>query len=349
MDQFRSLENKKILVTGHTGFKGAWLCKYLEIIGVEVFGYALAPEATSLYTSLVGLDQQHEKLGDINDYGNYLEFVEKVNPDIVIHMAAQSLVRNSYLEPVTTYQTNVMGTINVINASLKADNLKGLLAITTDKVYLNNEEGIPFQENDPKGGNDPYSGSKAAMEIAIDSWRYFYNQRNVGLVSARAGNVIGFGDISKDRLLPDIVRNLKSQKKIEVRNPQSIRPWQHVLEPLTGYLLIASRLLSGKRTSRSYNLGPAAESHLTVLQVAQEAAKLWGADQEIHFQVSENSIPEAKNLMLNSELAQRELNWNSKLSAQESIRLTIEGEILSSNSSPESIIKTQIKNYLEAL
>jgi CDP-glucose 4,6-dehydratase len=346
---FDSLGQKRILITGHTGFKGSWLSKYLEHVGAEVFGFSLPPEESSLYASIRGLDREHEHLGDINDFVEFRDFVKRVNPDLVIHMAAQSLVRKSYVEPIATYQTNVMGTINVMHASLESENIKGLIAITTDKVYENNEAGVPFREDDPKGGHDPYSGSKAAMEIAVDSWRYFYKQVSVGLVSARAGNVIGYGDRSKDRLLPDIIRSLKANKKIEIRNPASIRPWQHVLEPLTGYLIIASRLISQKELSKSYNLGPASQSHLSVMQVAKEANKAWGRDEEIWIQNSESPLPEAMNLMLDSDLAGIDLNWRSKLTAAEAVALTIEGELLAENTTADEVLNSQISRYLEAL
>lgn len=348
MNQFNALSGKRFLVTGHNGFKGTWLCRYLEILGVDVFGFSLAPTDSSLYLSTQGLDDSHEHIGDINNYEEIRDFVRFVNPDVVIHMAAQALVIPSYQNPRQTFQTNVMGTINVLESALDSSNMRGFVAVTTDKVYENSETGLPFVESDPKGGHDPYSGSKAAMEMALNSWQYFYSKKNLKLVAARAGNVVGMGDRSVNRLLPDLIATLKSGQDINLRNPQSVRPWQHVLEPLSGYLKIAERVLSGKSISKAYNFGPQKESHRSVLDVAKIATSFWGSSSKIqtHDLRFDFELPEAKILKLDSTLAENELGWTSKLSAQEAIELTLSGEKSLQFEKADEIIAKQIREYL---
>lgn len=348
MNEFQNLKGQKILVTGHTGFKGAWLCKFLETIGSETFGYSLEPHPESLYSQMRPLDNAHQFIGDINDFSDFDNFLKKVNPSIVIHMAAQSLVIPSYTNPRETFQTNVLGTVNVIESALSAQNLSGVIAITTDKVYENNEIGVPFKESDPKGGHDPYSGSKAAMEMALNSWQHFYNQRKIKLVAARAGNVIGTGDRSENRLLPDLIESLKLKRDITLRNPNSVRPWQHVLEPLSGYLRIAERILAGKTLSQAYNFGPSEDSHKSVLEVAEIAAAFWGDSSVIRTDDSqkEDRLPEASVLMLDSNLAKTELGWLSKMTAEEAVHLTLSGEKLLSEGTADKIVEAQIRDFM---
>ena len=349
MNRFRSFANERILVTGHTGFKGTWLCKFLEILGAETYGYSLEPTKESLFRMMKRPNVTHGMIGDINDKDKFTSFVEAVNPSIVFHLAAQPLVRQSYLTPIETFHTNVVGSTHVMDSALKSKNIKGLVAITTDKVYENNQIGAAFVEGDPKGGHDPYSASKAAMEMAIDAWRYFYDRQSVKLVSARAGNVIGTGDRSVDRLLPDIIDALMAKRNVIVRNPTSVRPWQHVLEPLSGYLLIAERMLLNQNLSHAYNFGPSKESHISVLEVAEKAIEFWKS--ESHVLVEEkkhnNYLPEAGKLVLNSELAKKELKWSSTFDASEAIKMTIDGEIDIQSVPADEVIEKQIRNYLE--
>ena len=349
MNRFRSFANERILVTGHTGFKGTWLCKFLEILGAETFGYSLEPTKESLNRMMKRPTVTHGVIGDINDRDNFTSFVEAVNPSIVFHLAAQPLVRESYLKPIETFYTNVVGSTHVMDSALKSKNIKGLVAITTDKVYENNELGAAFVEGDPKGGHDPYSASKAAMEMAIDAWRYFYDRKNVKIVSARAGNVIGTGDRSTDRLLPDIINALMGKRNVIIRNPMSIRPWQHVLEPLSGYLLIAERMLLNQNLSLAYNFGPSQESHISVLEVAEKAIEFWKSESQVLIEVTKeiNYLPEAGKLVLNSELAKKELKWSSTFDASEAIKMTIDGEIDLQNNPADEVIEKQIRNYLE--
>ena len=351
MSKFKCFSNERILITGHTGFKGTWLCKYLEILGAEVYGYSLEPAKESLNQMMKRSIVNHEVIGDINDKDRLTSFIEEVNPSIVFHLAAQPLVRRSYTNPIETFQTNVLGSIHVFDSALKSKNIKGVVAVTTDKVYENNGSGAAFLEGDPKGGHDPYSASKAAMEMAIDAWRFFYNQNGAKLVSARAGNVIGAGDRSEDRLLPDIIRALIAKKIVTVRNPTSIRPWQHVLEPLHGYLLIAERMLLNQNLSAAYNFGPSQESHISVMEVANKAIEIWKNEAKVMVQNSECSIdlPEAGILVLNSELAQKELRWPSKFDAYSAIEMTIKGEIGLQKNLADEVIEEQIRNYLGVL
>jgi CDP-glucose 4,6-dehydratase len=349
MNRFRSLANERILVTGHTGFKGTWLCKFLEILGAETFGYSLEPTKESLHRMMKHPNVTHGMIGDINDKDKFASFVEAVNPSIVFHLAAQPLVRQSYQTPIETFHTNVLGSTHVLDSALKSKNIKGLVAITTDKVYENKELGAAFVEGDPKGGHDPYSASKAAMEMAIDAWRYFYDRKNVKIVSARAGNVIGTGDRSTDRLLPDIINALMSKRNVMLRNPMSIRPWQHVLEPLSGYLLIAERMLLNQNLSFAYNFGPSQESHISVLEVAEKAIEFWKSESQVLIEETKeiNYLPEAGKLVLNSELAKKELKWSSTFDASEAIKMTIDGEIDLQYNPADEVIEKQIRNYLE--
>ncbi len=349
MTRFSSFANERILVTGHTGFKGTWLCKFLEILGAETYGYSLEPTRESLNRMMKRPTVTHGMIGNINDNDKFTTFVEAVNPSIVFHLAAQPLVRQSYLKPIETFHTNVLGSTHVLDSALKSKNIKGLVAITTDKVYENNELGAAFVEGDPKGGHDPYSASKAAMEMAIDAWRYFYDRKNVKLVSARSGNVIGTGDRSTDRLLPDILEALMANENVVIRNPGSIRPWQHVLEPLSGYLLIAERMLLNQNLSNAYNFGPSKKSHISVLEVAEKAIDFWKSEAKVLTEEvqQQNYLPEAGKLVLNSELAQKELKWSSTFDASEAIKMTIDGEIELQNNPADDVIEKQIRNYLE--
>lgn len=314
-------KNKKVFITGHTGFKGSWLSLWLHQIGAEVAGYSLPPEELSHF-NLLNLKIKNY-FNDINDEKSLQNAISEFKPDIIFHLAAQPLVRDSYDDPITTYNTNVLGTLKVYMAALKA-NVPALVSITTDKVYENKEWLWGYRENDRLGGHDPYSSSKACVEIMTDSFRKSYlADYKMFLATARAGNVIGGGDWAKDRLIPDLVRNAAKGLATPIRNPDSIRPWQHVLDPLNGYLLLGENLLKGKREfCTSFNFGPNSKDDPTVLEVCQEAQKVWP---QIQIDLIPDSNPkhEAQILKLDISKALKNLNWKPLLGAEEGIAITI--------------------------
>lgn len=315
-------KNKKVLVTGHTGFKGSWLSLWLTKLGAEVAGFSLPPEELSHF-NLLNLPLKNY-FADINDEQSLMAAMTEFAPDIVFHLAAQPLVRESYDDPITTYKTNVIGSLNVYMAALKA-NTKALVSITTDKVYENQEHHIGYLESDRLGGHDPYSSSKACVEIMTDSFRKsFLSDNKMLFATARAGNVIGGGDWAKDRLIPDLVRNASANKKTPIRNPNSTRPWQHVLEPLHGYLLLGEKLLLNKKEfATSFNFGPNPEEEATVSKVFEIAKKKW--DQiEIEVIPDTSHKHEANLLKLDISKAETMLGWKPSLTCEEAINLSID-------------------------
>ncbi len=255
---------RRVLVTGHTGFKGSWLSIWLKQLGADVAGFALPPNTDPSLFNLVGLEDLIEsRLGDVGDLESVRTAVASIRPELVIHMAAQPLVRKSYLDPVETYRTNVMGTVHVLEACRGVDGVRAILVVTSDKCYENQEWVWPYRESDRMGGHDPYSSSKGCAELVVSAWRRSYLNATgaVMLASARAGNVIGGGDWAADRLVPDCVRALAAGEPIRIRNPVAIRPWQHVLEALAGYLALCERLLQGHSdVCDAWNFGPNSEA-----------------------------------------------------------------------------------------
>ena len=314
--------NKKILVTGHTGFKGTWLCLWLEMLGAKVIGYSVdIPTKPSLFEMVK--PKCIDIRGDIRDVKKLNLVIKKYKPEIIFHLAAQPLVRLSYQKTLETYQTNVIGTANVLEAVRLNKFVKAVVAITTDKVYLNNETGKAFKENDPLGGYDPYSASKAACEIIISSYRNsFFNIKDYGktqntlISSVRAGNVIGGGDFAKDRLIPDFIRAILAKRNLKVRNPKAIRPWQHVLEPLSGYLMLGANLLKGKKEfAQSWNFGPEKKDIKTVEEIVK--IMCLNFDNKIKYGVDKTQQPhEAHYLKLDITKAKKELNWKPKWNVQ---------------------------------
>jgi CDP-glucose 4,6-dehydratase len=337
---------KRVLLTGHTGFKGTWLSQILIEAGAEVYGVSLKPEKNSLFTLVPKLELKKSVYLDINNAKKLDKAINKIDPHLVFHLAAQPLVRKSYKDPIETFQTNVMGTVNTLDASLKGSSIVGIVAITTDKVYRNSENLDGYQEEDPLGGTDPYSASKSASEMAITAWQNISkSKRGVPIVAARSGNVIGGGDRAEDRLIPDLIRSFRNETKAQIRNPNSIRPWQHVLDPLNGYLIVGSKLLNGKITSKSYNFGPNLNSKLTVAQMADEACSNWPNNNGWEIQNQNNSFPESKLLLLSSERAKNELGWENKLSAKEAVKWTIEWESNLDKNNALDLISSQIKKF----
>lgn len=264
---------KKVFLTGHTGFKGAWLALWLRRLGAEVTGFALAPSTDPNLFMLAGIeDSTRSVIGDIRDRQGLADAMATARPDIVFHLAAQALVRTSYRDPVANYATNVMGTVHVLDALRDVDSVKVAVAVTTDKVYRNDESFWAFRESDMLGGHDPYSASKAACEVVVESYRAaFLAARDVRVASARAGNVIGGGDWAQDRLLPDAIRAWSNGRRLEIRNPHAVRPWQHVLEPLNGYMTLAERLWSQPELATSFNFGPDRTDCVAVSSVIERA------------------------------------------------------------------------------
>ena len=305
---------RRVLLTGHTGFKGAWLALWLNELGAEVTGFALPPETPpNLFTQL-GLDQRIDhRLGDIRDGELCTTLVQEVKPEVVLHLAAQPLVRLSYQQPAETWSTNVMGTIFLLEALRRVDQACSAVLITTDKVYRNNEWLYGYREIDPLGGHDPYSSSKAAAELAIASWRSSFcgalphQTPHLRIASARAGNVIGGGDWALDRIVPDAMRALSQGEAIGVRNPGATRPWQHVLEPLGGYLLLAEALAASVELASAFNFGPQLEANRPVRELVEEALRHWPGHWQD--QGDPNAPHEASLLNLVIDRAHHELGW----------------------------------------
>lgn len=310
---------KRVLVTGHTGFKGAWLCLWLEKLGAEVTGFALpstGPE-TAYEALRPSLDS---RIGDIRDSEAVADIVQQSDPQVVFHLAAHSLVRPSYKDPATTYEVNVLGTLNLLKACLAAASLEAVVVVTTDKVYRNTEEGEPFEERDPLGGLDPYSSSKACVEILTESWRQsFLSTSEVKVTTARAGNVIGGGDWGEDRLIPDTFRALRSGVPVLLRYPDAVRPWQFVLDPLCGYLLLAQRREASGPAS--FNFGPASSSESSASDVVEKVLTMWGSG---GWQLAEGSHDaESQMLRLNPALARKVLAWETLLDLDAALEWTV--------------------------
>jgi CDP-glucose 4,6-dehydratase len=314
---------KRVLVTGHTGFKGGWLCLWLTRLGADVAGLGLEPE-TGFFGELGLAERMDHAIGDIRDMRVVSTRMQEVQPDIVLHLAAQSLVLQSYRQPVDTWATNVMGSVHVLGALRALGGRRAAVMVTTDKVYRNREDRHAYCEDDRLGGHDPYSSSKAAMEIAVDSWRRsFLSNSDIRVASARAGNVIGGGDWAENRLLPDIVRALQVGQVIEVRNPGSVRPWQHVLEPLAGYLRLAEKLWTSDdhAIAGAYNFGPDDTGVKTVRDVVETALRHWPGEWR---DTSDPDTPhEATLLTLSADKARRDLGVVPRWSFDQNVARTM--------------------------
>jgi CDP-glucose 4,6-dehydratase len=344
-------KNKRVLVTGHTGFKGSWLSLWLNELQADVHGFALKPETNP---SLFDLAKVGSKItstfGDIRDITSLKAAVEKADPEIIIHMAAQPLVRKSYQDPVETYSINVMGTVNLLEAARSAKNLKTIINVTTDKVYDNKEWVWPYRENDRLGGFDPYSNSKACSELVTSSYRSsFFDNTGVKVVTARAGNVIGGGDWAEDRLIPDIIRAYQSKTKIKIRNPKAIRPWQHVLESLSGYLQLAEHLHDNNDYLKSWNFGPGTADFITVGQILNYVQKEM-KEINLNVEFEEPKVHEAQILKLDNSQARENLNWKSVWNYSDAITKTFAWYIdMYSGKDASEITLKQIKEFEECL
>jgi CDP-glucose 4,6-dehydratase len=343
MTNFSIYKNKKVFITGHTGFKGGWLSVWLHSLGAEITGYALKPDTNPNLYELCknGMPlplHQHEFIANICDCKKIKAAILDFQPDFIFHLAAQAIVKQSYSTPLETFDTNVMGTAHILDAMRFLKKKCVAVMITTDKVYKNNETGQPYSENDAFGGYDPYSASKAASEIVIDSYRSsFFNHSSIA--SARAGNVIGGGDWANYRLLPDIVRSLSKNENIIIRNPHSVRPWQHVLEPLSGYLTLGAKLYENPaKYAQGYNFGPNPNDTLTVKEMAEMAVDIWRKSDivsptypdrqtplpQIQYPDWGNQPHEAVLLSLSITKAETELEWKPKWNAKTALQNTID-------------------------
>ena len=319
-------KNRRVFLTGHTGFKGSWLSLWLQMLEAEVTGFALAPPTEpSLFVSADVASGVNSILGDILDYDHLRRTAADAQPEIVFHLAAQPLVRESYRTPVETFATNVMGTVHLLESLRDLESVRAIVVVTTDKCYENREWAWGYRENEPLGGHDPYSASKGCAELATAAYRRSFfatSETPVGIATARAGNVIGGGDFAADRIVPDAIRAFSQGKTLEVRNPSAIRPWQHVLDPLAGYLLLAESLhADAGKWSGAWNFGPDDSSIVTVGQVADELCLLWpGAAWS---NVAQPNAPhEAHFLKLDCSKARQQLNWKPQLDLGAALRLT---------------------------
>ncbi len=345
-------KGKKVFLTGHTGFKGSWMALWLNKLGAEVYGYSLEPAYSPSHYKLLGL-KIDETINDIRDYSKLRNAIKSFNPDIVIHMAAQPLVRLSYKEPRETFETNVMGTVNLLNASREADSLKAIVNITTDKCYENREWVWGYRENDPMGGHDPYSASKGCAELVTSAYRNsFFNlekygkEHNVLLASVRAGNVIGGGDWSEDRLIPDIMKATSRGEEVIIRSPESTRPWQHVLEPLSGYLMLGQKLLEeNKEFAEAWNFGPTDEEAITVHRVVESIKQSWP---EVNYRLQPDSRNphEANLLKLDCSKAHMKLRWKGIWNTEQTFEKTA-AWYREYYGNKKIISEEQLRNYID--
>lgn len=351
MVEIEYFKGKKILITGHTGFKGAWITQVLLRAGADVTGYALpAPTRPSLFEMCGLKDDMHSEYGDIRDYDRLLALFRKTEPEFVLHLAAQPIVRESYRDPVGTYATNVMGTVHLMDCIRQTESVKSVLNVTTDKVYLNREDSRSYGEEDELNGYDPYSNSKSCSELVTSSYRKsFFSERDTAISTARAGNVIGGGDFAKDRIIPDCVRAVQEKKEIIVRNPNSVRPYQHVLEPVMAYLLILKEQASKPDLAGSYNIGPAETDCHTTEYIVSTFCEKWNrrSKQQITWHAESDGGPhESKHLMLNcSKMAER-YGWKPRWTTETAIEKVVEWtDTWLSGEDVRSCLDAQINDY----
>ena len=340
---------RRVFVTGHTGFKGSWLLLMLDALGAKVTGHSLPPPTDPSMFDLLGLDRLcAHHVGDIRDLPAMEAVLAGAAPDIVIHMAAQPLVRASYAEPVETYATNVMGTVNLMDACRRVPSVKAVIVVTTDKCYENLGLARGYDEGDRMGGHDPYSNSKACAELAVAAYRdSFMRKGGIGIASARAGNVIGGGDFAEDRLVPDAARAFAKDEALSIRNPMAVRPWQHVLEPLYGYLLLAERMRGDPATfAQGWNFGPAVADAASVTTVADQLTTLWGNG--ARWMQDPGSHPhEAATLMLDCAKATAELGWMPRFTLEQALQISVDWYRLADEKGDVAALsKAHVNQYL---
>ena len=347
---------KRVLLTGHTGFKGAWLAIWLHELGADVSGYALPPEQTPNLFSAARIEKLlHHNEGDLRDLSKLMTVVTRARPEIVVHMAAQALVRESYADPVGTYGSNVMGTVHLLEAVRQTDGVRAVVVVTSDKCYENREWPWGYRESDPVGGHDPYSSSKGCAELVVAAYRrsFFvsesFGKPGVAVASVRAGNVIGGGDWARDRLVPDVIRALMAGERPLIRYPHAIRPWQHVLDPLSGYLLLAERLsIAGPDFAEAWNFGPPDQNACSVGTLVERLYALWGHAAEWDF--DNNDQPhESVYLKLDSSKARARLTWKSRWPLETALQKTIQAYRSHAEGVDMSeIIRRQVHEYTSA-
>jgi CDP-glucose 4,6-dehydratase len=322
---------KKVLVTGHTGFKGSWLSVWLQSLGAELVGYSIGiPTSPSLFELAAVEDGMVSVEGDVRDGAALEALVERERPEIVFHLAAQAIVRRSYRDPVETYETNVLGTVHLFEAVRHANSVRVVVNVTSDKCYEEREGAPPYREEDPKGGRDPYSSSKACAELVSSAYRHSFFSvgppgiEQTSLASVRAGNVIGGGDWAEDRLIPDLMRAALSGEPAVIRSPNSVRPWQHVLSPLSGYLLLAERLWTDKAYAEAWNFGPDESEARTVRWLVDRIRSLWGDDLQVEIEQDGGHPPEARFLELDSSKARSRLGWSPGWDLEQAVASLVE-------------------------
>jgi CDP-glucose 4,6-dehydratase len=352
---------RRVFVTGHTGFKGAWLVAMLRHLGAEARGYALIPDTSPNLFDVAGIANMCDhRIGDVRDAENLAAAILDFKPEIVIHMAAQSLVRRSYRDPLETVQVNVLGTANLLEACRAADSIRAVVNVTTDKCYENRNQSEGYRETDPLGGKDLYSASKACSEIITGAYRESFftgtGEDGIGpaLASARAGNVIGGGDWCEDRIIPDAVRAFSAGKPLIIRNAVAVRPWQHVLEPVSGYLLLAERLAEqGAAYAKGWNFGPESSEVFSVAQVVEEFASHWPGPAEWEAKTPPEDPHEAQILVLDSTLAGKELGWRARLDFKDALRLTSEWYAVHHTGADTAVLagllERQVADYLNPI
>jgi len=349
---FSFFKGRRVFITGDTGFKGAWLSYWLHLLGADVTGYALAPKQRGDLFNQLQLSRHIKHVtGDIRDRLHLQKVFSQFKPEVVFHLAAQSLVRVSYADPVTTIDTNVTGSATLLECVRQSPSVRSLVYITSDKCYLNKEWLWAYRENDELGGKDPYSASKAAAELIFACYHdsFFTMRKNFGAASTRAGNVIGGGDWALDRIVPDCIRALQKKCAIELRHPQAVRPWQHVLDPLYGYMMLAARLYSRpKEFSTSWNFGPSVRSSRTVQEVAAKIVSGWGEGKIRH--VPQKKAPhESQMLLLNCEKANRLLGWAPRWDVDRSLMETVDWyREVHAGEPAAKITERQIRSYMDS-
>lgn len=319
-------QGRRVFVTGHTGFKGGWLALWLARRGAIVRGFALEPPTEPNFFTAASIANDVEDIrGDIRDFSRLEAAIQDFAPEIIFHLAAQSLVRTSYSDPLLTYSTNVMGTANVLEAARHSPSVRAVICVTTDKVYRDQDWEWPYRESDPVGGYDPYASSKACAELVAAAYRAsFFSPRQLAIATTRAGNVIGGGDWSCDRLIPDLIRGFESAQPVLIRNPMAIRPWQHVLDPLQGYILLAERMLAGEsRFASAFNFGPIEGDIWPVERIATRLVDQWGKGAS-WVQDSSSNPHESRSLRLDSSRARIELGWTPRLTTEAALDWTLE-------------------------
>jgi len=345
-------KNKRVLITGDTGFKGSWLAIWLKELGAEVYGYALPPkrEIDNFVTCRLN-EKIHHIDGDIRDLDKLVNYFENVKPEIALHLAAQPIVLDSYKDPHYTFETNIMGTVNFFEAVRKTKSLRAAVNVTSDKCYQNNEWVWGYRESDPMGGKDPYSASKGCSELITTAYlnSYFSKDSNCAIASARAGNVIGGGDWAEYRIVPDFFRAIIRNEKLIIRNPNATRPWQHVLEPLSGYLLLASKLYEeGDKYSGGWNFGPLDQSNYKVTELIEKIIEYYGKGDVVFDDNNSEKVYEANMLKLDISKATWKLKWKPVLNFEELIRFTVDGytaELTEKNIYSKRV--KQISEYVE--